>query len=312
MKARYPVKMRKHFGAFWDGVQVGASFRSSGTNPYSGRTAELYTAGFEWGRERYNAPALSPKGSASDAVLERAGAGEPLLASEQTSTPAKSPLVDFLRRHRRQASLLQIGGFRPPEDPAATWVGRVRLAAPGETWPTFEGKRLAPLAQLNLTEAPYVPPNLQDLEMLTVFRTAEPPMGGANGQGWLVRGYPSIADLVEIDDPPPSDPFRPFPGRWTHLEADYPSWEFVADEIEITDEVSDEWSEIRDDFCTAQGTKIGGWPYPVQHEIGWGDPAIDYVLQFDTEAKAEVFWVDRGIAYLGRQGARWSLAVQFL
>ncbi len=37
----------------------------------------------------------------------------------------------------RRAIVLDIGGFRPPDDPLASWFGRVTLAAEGEGWPTL-------------------------------------------------------------------------------------------------------------------------------------------------------------------------------
>ncbi len=39
-----------------------------------------------------------------------------------------------------RASRAIVGGFRPPADPFASWLGKVKLAAAGEDWPTSAGR----------------------------------------------------------------------------------------------------------------------------------------------------------------------------
>src|SRR5690606_21085253 len=75
----------------------------------------------------------------------------------------------FADRIRRQAIVLDIGGFRPLDDPKTSWFGRAEWCAPDEAWPEFEGLPLRPLAQINLTQMPFRPPRLEDLAFLTVF-----------------------------------------------------------------------------------------------------------------------------------------------
>jgi hypothetical protein len=36
--------------------------------------------------------------------------------------------------------MMEIGGFRPPENPSASWFGRVNLALPEEQWPDDDGQ----------------------------------------------------------------------------------------------------------------------------------------------------------------------------
>jgi hypothetical protein len=65
--------------------------------------------------------------------------------------------VDF-SSWARPASAARLGGVGPPQDPLASWFGRVQVALPGEDWPTTNGAPTLALAQLNLRELPCPPP----------------------------------------------------------------------------------------------------------------------------------------------------------
>jgi hypothetical protein len=41
-------------------------------------------------------------------------------------------IQDLKARLGRRATMMEIGGFRPPENPSASWFGRVNLALPEE------------------------------------------------------------------------------------------------------------------------------------------------------------------------------------
>ena len=62
---------------------------------------------------------------------------------------------------RRKAICMEIGGFRPPECPTASWFGRTSFALPGEPWPCTDGMPMHALCQINLTELPFRPPRLK-------------------------------------------------------------------------------------------------------------------------------------------------------
>lgn len=47
----------------------------------------------------------------------------------------------------RPASAARLGGLRPPQDPLASWFGRVQVALPGEDWSATNG---APMLTLFL------------------------------------------------------------------------------------------------------------------------------------------------------------------
>ena len=77
--------------------------------------------------------------------------------------------------------------MRPPRDPFASWLGRVRVARPGEDWPRGEAGPLAPLCQVNVVELPERPPALRGVAFVAVF---------GHGAEARVRAYPSLSDLI--------------------------------------------------------------------------------------------------------------------
>jgi hypothetical protein len=135
--------------------------------------------------------------------------------------------VDF-SSWARPACVAQVGGFRPPQDPLASWLGRVQVALPGEGWPTTNGAPVLALAQFNLHELPCRPPQaLADTALLTLFLGPwQFPVDEPNRSNWALRAYPSLDGLVPLEEPAPAragDPklrkgqdltLRPFPIRW--------------------------------------------------------------------------------------------------
>ena len=194
-----------------------------------------------------------------------------------------------------------VGGFQPPDALDASWFGRVLLGKPGERWPTHAGKPMIPLCQINCRELPYIPESLEDLAFLTLFISADKlPSGTPNGEGWELRAYSSLLDLVEIAVPQLNSPIRAFPVRWELIEEDYPCWEDVA--WELRQEVGEKYHGI---FENIQGSKIGGWPSLIQGELFWAPNNLhpanpQYVFQIDTEEKAHWAWGDTGTGYFGR------------
>jgi hypothetical protein len=232
----------------------------------------------------------------------------------------------------RPACVAQLGGVRPPPDPLASWFGRVRVALPGECWPTTDSAPMLALAQFNLRELPCrPPPALEDVALLTLFLGPwQLPVDEPNGVNWALRAYPSLDDLVPLEEPTPAragDPklrkgqdltLRPFPIRW-HQRLDLP----CRDDIPL--ELAGAWRAwVKDRSATEptfDGTKIGGWPYCIQSEVQWrtgGRPVEDgqYVLQLGSEHKAGLSWRYQGLGYVARQPGRgadgWHLTWQSL
>ena len=208
---------------------------------------------------------------------------------------------EIRRRLVRKASVMSLGGFRPPSDPFTTWFGRIRVALPHEIWPTDDGKPMLPLCQINCAELPYKPDALSDIALISVFITQdELPSDTPNGEGWSLRTYASLDGLVEIEEPKPTTLIKPFPVRWELIEEDYPIWDDV--DIKVPPEVEDNYYDL---FVNRDGSKVGGWPTLIQSEIYWApwnkhpaNPA--YVFQIDSEEKAHWAWGHAGVGYFGR------------
>ena len=83
------------------------------------------------------------------------------------------------------------GDMRPPRDPFASWLGRVRVGRPGEEWPRGDAGALLPLCQVNTVELTERPELLRDIALVAVF---------ASGSSGEVRAYPSLADLVPLSE----------------------------------------------------------------------------------------------------------------
>ena len=207
------------------------------------------------------------------------------------------------QQYGRQAITMEIGGFRPSDDPAASWFGRVNLCASGETWPTQHGRPMHALAQLNLTELPFRPPSLEDIDFITVFIGPEmlPINNEENGSNWLLRAYKKVEDLRPLEKAEFTSSIKPFQMRPRIIESDFP----CLDDLPFTlrEQIEIEW--YLDQFENHPGFKLGGWPYLIQSEISWAPykqhPAKPkYVFQIDTTEKGNWMWGDNGVGYFGR------------
>jgi hypothetical protein len=229
-----------------------------------------------------------------------------------------SPEESIRAELRRRAIVLEVGGFRPPDDPLASWFGRIAVGAPGEEWPVHNGSPMLPLCQINLTSLPFRPPHLDDMEMIAVFiGPAKLPIDKPNGDGWLLRTYKTLSGLVPIQGPDTRAAIRVFPMRPKVIEDDFPCWEDVP--IEVPDEISNDFQDL---YENTSGFKLGGWPSLLQGEIFWAPwnrhPAEpEYVFQIDSNEKAGWSWGDDGVGYFGRGTAagkenEWTLSWQCL
>jgi uncharacterized protein YwqG len=225
-------------------------------------------------------------------------------------------IEQFGNEIKRKAMVLNVGGFRPPENPLSSWFGKVEFCSEGENWPYSNEKPMLPLAQINLNDLSYIPKRLEGLSFITIFIDAENlPIDTPNGEGWEIRTYKNIDELIPIDKPEISSHIKPFPMKAIEIEADYPCWEDIP--IECPEEIEDQYYDL---YENSPGFKFGGWPSLIQSEIFWAPwnkhPASpEYVFQIDTEEKAHWSWGDGGVGYFGlgtTQGKEdvWALAWQ--
>jgi hypothetical protein len=224
--------------------------------------------------------------------------------------------MDVRSAIRRKAIVLEVGGFRPSDDPRASWFGRVRLGRPGEEWPRSGGAPMHALGQINLADLPFRPPRLADIEMITLFiGPGQLPVDEPNGQNWCLRAYRSLPELVAIQAPGTDSGIQAFPMRPKAVEEDFPIWDDLP--IELSD---DDFETYYDRYPNVPGLKLGGWPTLIQGEISWAPwnnhpAAPEYVFQVDSSEKAGWRWGDGGVGYFGRGTApgkedEWALAWQ--
>jgi len=184
---------------------------------------------------------------------------------------------------------------------ALSWFGQVNLAAPGEAWPITDGKPMHPLCQINLTEFPFRPSRLEDVEVITVFIGPENlPIDQPNGVNWCLRTYRNFHNLVRLAPIDTGSDIKPMALRPHVISADYPCFE----------DVSPEFSETLPRlypflFPNKPGFKFGGWPSLIQSEIDWTDSdeqsiSFDYVFQIDSCRRANWYWGDNGVGFFGR------------
>jgi hypothetical protein len=220
-------------------------------------------------------------------------------------------LAEFKRLNTRQASILQVGGFRPTFHPAACNFGLAPLGLPGEPWPSWEGQPLLFVCQMNLTTAPAVPPLLAGIQLLTFFVTPElGTLSQENGSDWVLRTYSSLEGLVRI--PPPAGApkvKKGFECLWQECE-DHPNY----DDPEIV--LPEGSRRPKGDLENVARTKVGGYASTIQSEPWWGSEAHPsaprFCVQINSEEKAGAIWGDGGAIYLAKGTAagsenRWFL-----
>ncbi|NHZ87429.1 DUF1963 domain-containing protein [Massilia sp. CCM 8733] len=216
--------------------------------------------------------------------------------------------LDRLRQHLRSAALATIGGFRPPQDPLTSWFGR-GAGLPHETLPEFEGAPMFPLLQIRVDELPYVPAQLRDVALLVLFHNqSRHPFDLPHGEGWLIREYASLDGLVAL--PQVAQRIKPFPIRWRRVDDDAPGWEGAWELVDLAPVNDDEAATdaFFDGFTRNMGTKVGGYPYEIQHGVG----SHDFVFQIGSEEKAGWMWGDNGVGYFFRAAdGQWRWDCQF-
>lgn len=156
------------------------------------------------------------------------------------------------------------------------------------------------LCQINLSKLPFRPPRLDDVDLITVFIGGEIPDESPNGQGWCLRAYRSLADLVPIEQTDVASPIVPLPMHPRVVDDDFPSRDDVP--IELPHEINEKFFDL---FETAYAVKLGGWPYLIQSELYWAPwnkhPASpQYVLQISSVEECNWMWGDNGVGYFGR------------
>ena len=151
---------------------------------------------------------------------------------------------DLKKRLGRPASVIEFFGPPGEFELTGTLFGRVNAALPGEEWPVFGGRPMLPVAQFNVRDAPFVPETLAGVALIALFFGREAlPVDAENGEGWLLRAYPSLDELVALVAPAEFERFRGRPARYRLLERDLPDWDDAAN-LDVPDDLAEDWEEF--------------------------------------------------------------------
>lgn len=215
------------------------------------------------------------------------------------------------------------------------------LARKGEAWPQWQGRPLAPLCQLRLDQAPFVPEELSGIACITIFMdfddegVAETLLDEhdkyrdqclvPNGRAWALRAYESMDELVEIKAPKARWIFSAKPGEWVFVEQDLPTSHEFPDRAVDTSKWPVEAHESR-----LGGVRVGGWPSIIQWPLPWGPrrlapmtfagklvpwtrPKFDphYALEVTSIPECDLCIYDAGAFFFGRgrkDRSRWCFS----
>ena len=217
-------------------------------------------------------------------------------------------IEEIQRSVRRTAAVGHTVGGLPDANWVRSCLGRVSAIGRSETWPTFDGRPMAALAQLNLTESRWIPPELAGIALINLWLAEDGgelvlPDDRPNGDGWELRAYASLDELTQVDGMV-LEWIQPRQLDWEIVD-DYPDWEDLAETIE-SDEVLRDLSDDVEDLigAAASGTKLGGWPTLIQSSISWAPwnqhPASPtYCLQVDSEESVNLNLWDSGVLHVG-------------
>lgn len=240
----------------------------------------------------------------------------------------QAQIADIRAKLARPCTAFTTGGVQPSNSEQENWIGRVYLCRADEAQTPLDanGKPLYALAQFYLPALPYLPPQLQDIQHLTLFIGAElPERDSDNGEGWLIREYRATDTLIRHEFPQLAH-LKPFPLQPQYQAIDLPLWdgggipEDIEDricELENDAEEKDESFEYYGDICGEDDHcythKIGGYPSYCQSGIGteFGD-GCEFVLQISSDDKAGLNVVDSGSLMFARNAdGQWRLYYDF-
>jgi hypothetical protein len=86
------------------------------------------------------------------------------------------------------------------------------------------------LIQINVQELPCVPQALAETALLILFLDIDNlPFDQPHGDGWRIREYSSLEELVPLPSPTKLSRVRSFPIRWRLVENEVPGWEGFCD-----------------------------------------------------------------------------------
>ena len=219
----------------------------------------------------------------------------------------------------KTATKLIAGGFKPSGEKTESWLGHVFLFQKNEIAPVDEkGKPMLPLAQLYLPSFPFVHPLLKNIQLLTIFISADFPVDCETiGDNWIIREYENIDTLEARDISYPDSYLNAFPIEAKLIKKDYPLWDGGGVPEELEDAVlkleKEGVIESYYDITThVYDHKIGGYPSFCQSGIDFGDN-YEFVFQISSDSKINLNVIDSGsfIFSKNRKTSKWKIYYDF-
>ncbi|NVK34082.1 MAG: DUF1963 domain-containing protein [Rhodobacteraceae bacterium] len=251
-------------------------------------------------------PALQPKVMGTRAI-------EPTEQEMQTAVKRLDELATT-------AIFGEIGGSKPQkENRAASWWGGNFLGAQHEEVPVCNqsGQAMHPVLQIRVDELPEIPPAFEGLALINIWMDLQSSTfwGAENGNGFLVRAYTNIENLVPLGVGYRESSDLPiFPIFWRETIPEQPSWEDMADEVptNVARAVADDWffkskylSDRYYELRSKYPVKVGGWPTWIQG-ADWPKDA-QFFFQVDSTDKGKMFLGDAGSFYIFKTFDSWVI-----
>ena len=217
----------------------------------------------------------------------------------------------FAKSIKRKSSSAQIGGFRPSHEFGKSRIAGDFIMHKDEKWPNINGEQLDPILQINVDELPFAPNQLKKYKLVTIFinlNSYEKTREFKNN--FEIRTYTTLNEL-EKRKCPISNHLKTFEINWEE-KIDTPSLEelvWLEGNPERRLPMSDVFYEMKLEEHWNSQTKVGGWPYSIQHELDM--ESENYILQIGSEEKAKLNWTDSGIVYIGINNGDWIIEHQF-
>lgn len=213
-------------------------------------------------------------------------------------------VVEIKDKIKRKATILKTGGKKPTGNLLESWIGSVRWSLENESIPQDKSdKNMILLATIFIKELPYIPTELNGLDLLTIFMSLDvyDNLTEEDLSPWFViRQYSSLDGLVQREWY--ADIVKPFPLFPQLVDNDFPTWDCGGISSDVEDEIlaleNDEGVDYFNDICEEMygQHKLGGYPCFCQSGYWFGN-GYEFVIQISSDEKAKFNIVDCGNFY---------------
>ncbi|MGM9949262.1 MAG: DUF1963 domain-containing protein [Lysinibacillus sp.] len=215
----------------------------------------------------------------------------------------------------KSATIFQTGGVRPTEEMGESWIGKVLWGKEKGSAPSpFE-----PLCTLFLKDLPYVPKELENYQLITIYMDRElfHHLNQENLASFFqIDCYTTLDGLQKIDEQ--STKMKAFPLIPHLITNDAPAWDSDDMEPAIEDAIlrleCEEGIEYYDDIVETiyPMHKVGGYASFTQSGVSFGEE-YPFVFQISSDEKARFNIVDSGSFYFfyNRKKQDWIVHCDF-